>query len=186
METLLINSATIAVLLFGILGLFDGLYFHLIKFKLYKHPETRFEHITHSIRAFLFVGILYLLFINDFTGYALWGAIVLVLVDIATLLIDLFVEGNSRNKLGGLPHKEYIVHVIANTLHFVSIALMLASKPATAFRFEATKILHREAFTPSSTVGFGLLGGAMVLAILHLVLMSPTVQQKVERFYKRK
>ena len=68
MEQIIILSATISVLLFGIIGIIDGFYFHLWKFKLHKHPETRFEHWTHTIRAAIFLGLLpYLLHIMDTT-----------------------------------------------------------------------------------------------------------------------
>ena len=83
-------------------------------------------------------------FLNDFGGTYLLLAIGVVLLDIVVLVIDLIAEGDSRKNLGGLPHKEYVVHVIANTLHYLAIALILVSKPLSAWELDAQTIIGRE------------------------------------------
>lgn len=186
MNALLIDIAAILLLLFGLIGLSDGFYYHLWKFKLYKHKETRLEHLTHTIRAVLFVGILYFLYLNDYAGNFLLIGLGLISLDILTLLIDLVLEGDSRKELGGLPHREYMVHIIANTLHFVSLAFILAAKPITAFTMKSTEIIDRNGYELSVIIAKILIGGAALLALLHIILFIPTVYKKIEQLLKLK
>lgn len=172
MDLIIIYSATISVLLFGLIGIIDGFYYHLWRFELHKHPETRFEHITHSIRAAIFLALLYLLFANDFSGTPLYIAASLVVLDIIVLLIDLVVEGDSRRNLGGLPHREYIVHVIANTLHFVAIVLILVAKPLSAWSADAPTLLVREFPEITKLTATTLIPGVAILTIAHFLLLN--------------
>lgn len=172
MEQITILTATICVLLFGTIGIIDGFYFHLWKYTLHKHPETRVEHWTHTVRAAAFLAMLYFLFLNDFGGkYLLLGAGV-VLLDLVVMAVDLVAEGDSRKNLGGLPHKEYMVHMIANTLHFISIALILVAKPASAWGWDAPVTIAREFPSLTEEVAFNLMPGVALMVLLHLLLMN--------------
>ena len=186
MEQSIIFTATICLLILGIIGIVDGAYFHLWKFKLYKHPETKFEHLIHTIRATLFLAMLFVLFLEDYGGKMLIFGLVLVIIDVIVLLIDLVVEGDSRKKLGGLPHHEYIVHVIANGLHFVSIALILAAKPISAWRLDSGIHLDRAFPAFTSFVAQNLIPGLALLVLLHLVLMNKSVAQLIENIKWKK
>ena len=64
--------ATISLILFVLLGAFDGIYFHMIKYKLYKHPPAQFEHFLHTLRGFLFLPIALLFFVWNSAGSLLW------------------------------------------------------------------------------------------------------------------
>ncbi|ULT39100.1 hypothetical protein KRR40_29315 [Niabella defluvii] len=63
MEIAFVISTTLLVA-YSLLALFDGVFLHLYKYRLYEHKESKFEHLTHTIRAILFTGILISLFIN--------------------------------------------------------------------------------------------------------------------------
>jgi len=154
--TTIIFTATISLLVFGIIGIIDGFYYHLWKFNLYKHPETRFEHITHTIRSAAFLALLFLLFLEDYGGPLLLLGVGVVILDIFVVAIDMIFEGDSRRNLGGLPHKAYVVHVIANTLHFISIALILVAKPLNYWAMDAPKYVDRDypAFTQNCSSEF--------------------------------
>lgn len=54
----------ILLIAYSLLALFDGVFLHLYKYRLYEHKESKFEHLTHTVRAVLFTGILIALFIN--------------------------------------------------------------------------------------------------------------------------
>lgn len=85
---------------YSLLALFDGVFLHLYKYRLYQHKESRFEHLTHTIRALLFTGILISLFINiENNNLFLFGCI-LIVTDIITLLVDAYVEKDSRAFMG--------------------------------------------------------------------------------------
>ncbi len=168
-------SATICLLLFGIIGIIDGFYYHLWKFNLYKHKETKFEHITHTLRASLFLAMLFIFFLDDYGGKVFLLGVVLVVIDIVILIIDLIIEGDSREKLGGLPHKEYIVHVIANALHFTAIALVLVAKPLEFWHLEAPKYLGRNFPEFTHLVAQNLIPGVTLLVLFHILLMNKKV-----------
>ncbi len=186
MEQTIILSATISLLIFGIIGIIDGFYYHLWKFNLYKHKETRFEHITHTIRAFLFLGMLFLFFINDYGGKLFLLGVLFVIIDLIVLIIDLIAEENSREKLGGLPHIEYIVHVIANALHFTAIALILVAKPLEYWNYNSTTILNRNFPELTHLIAVNLALGVFLLAILHILLMNKRIGKLFEKLIPNK
>lgn len=172
MEQTILFSATLCLLLFGVIGIIDGFYYHLWKFNLYKHKETRFEHLTHTLRAALFLVMLFIFFLHDYGGKIFLFGVALALIDIIVLIIDLIVEGNSREKLGGMPHKEYIIHVIANALHFTSIALVLVAKPLAFWSINAPHLLDRDFPKFTHLVAQNLIPGVALLVLLHILLMN--------------
>lgn len=96
----------ILLIVYSLLALFDGVFLHLYKYRLYEHKESKFEHLTHTIRAILFIGILTSLFINiENNSLFVLGAI-LVVADIITLIVDAYLEKDSRAFMGGLPRWE--------------------------------------------------------------------------------
>lgn len=185
MEQIIILSATISVLLFGLIGIIDGFYFHLWKFKLHKHPETRFEHWTHTIRAAAFLALLYLLFLYDFGGTYLLIAVGIVFLDIIVLIIDLIAEGDSREKLGGLPHNEYIVHVIANALHYIALALILVAKPLQYWDLNAPLTISRDFPELTKMVAFNLMPGVALLVVFHVLLLHPKAASMFDLLQQR-
>jgi hypothetical protein len=121
--------------LFGAFGLgaVDGLYFHLQRYRLFAHAESRYEHALHTVRAWLILPPLTLLYLADSTGAFLWCAAACIAADQVVLALDLRAETFSRRHLGGLSPAEYQIHVVANGLHGVALALALASRPADAW-----------------------------------------------------
>jgi len=47
----MIIAATVFMVLFGLMSIVDGLYYHDYKYKLYLHKESILEHIMHTFRA---------------------------------------------------------------------------------------------------------------------------------------
>lgn len=41
----------VLLIAYSLLALFDGVFLHLYKYRLYEHKESKFEHLTHTIRA---------------------------------------------------------------------------------------------------------------------------------------
>lgn len=117
----------ILLISFALLAMFDGFYLHLVRYKLYLHPESRNEHITHTIRALLFPLILYFLYLGS-SDLAFYVGISLVAIDIIVLGFDAYMEKDSRAFMGGLPRWEYVIHLMVNGFHFASIAVFLVIK----------------------------------------------------------
>jgi hypothetical protein len=74
-----------------------------------------------------------LLYLSDVAGLCLWAAAASIAVDQLMLALDLREEATSRRRFGGLSPAEYQIHVAANGLHGIALALALASRPASAW-----------------------------------------------------
>lgn len=166
--------STLCLVVFMVLATYDGFYLHIYKYKLYGIAESKFEHKIHTIRALLFPLIVWLLFINnDATSF--WLAIVFIGIDSLVLGIDAYAESDSRKTIGGLPKWEYILHIFANGFHFAAIILIVGTKiQVSEFGIMFNEVIRE---TPAQEffrmVSVNMIPGAIVLALVHLLLISP-------------
>lgn len=165
----------VLLLAYSLLALYDGVFLHLYKYRLYEHKESRFEHLTHTIRAVLFTGILISLFINiEDNRFFLFG-VGLVIADIVTLVIDAYSEKDSRQFMGGLPRWEYIIHLLVNGFHFAGIAVFLVIK----IQLDASGIVLTNDFSQVAsfhtfrTIAVNLLPGAIFISLIHILVYIP-------------
>lgn len=174
MEVAFIISIVLLIA-YSLLALFDGVFLHLYKYRLYEHKESKFEHLTHTVRAILFTGILVALFINIENNKLFLFGIALVIADIVTLIIDAYTEKDSRTFMGGLPRWEYIIHLLVNGFHFASIAVFLVIK----INLDSTGITlvnnfqQVESFHIFRTIAVNLLPGAVLISLLHILVYFP-------------
>lgn len=170
---------TILLIGFAVLATIDGFYLHLFKYQLHSQQESRTEHITHTIRAFLFPVIVYSLFLNVENAIFFWIGISLLVVDLIVLGIDAYSEKDSRAFMGGLPRWEYILHLFSNGFHFAAIAaLFIIRVQLTPNGIEILDISTLKNFGMFEFVVNNLLPGAILLAILHLLLMIDAFSKK--------
>ncbi|HRE76834.1 MAG TPA: hypothetical protein PLL09_03315 [Flavobacterium sp.] len=162
--------STILLLAFALLAVIDGFYLHIIKYQLFNHMESKFEHLTHTIRAILFPLIVFFLFVNQNCLISFYLGVLFIVIDLVVLGIDAYVEKDSRSFMGGLPRWEYILHLFVNGFHFASIAVFLAIKLTfTENGFEIIKDLsNQKNFELFHFVAINLLPGAIVLAFIHI------------------
>jgi hypothetical protein len=174
MEIAFIISAVLLIL-YSTLALFDGVFLHLYKYRLHEQEESKSEHLVHTIRALLFSGILYTLFIGIENNELFFIAMILVFLDIITLIIDAYVEKDSREFMGGLPRWEYILHLLINGFHFAGIAVFLVIK------INLTKegmILQNsfqefENYNLFKIIALNLLPGSILIGLLHVLVYIP-------------
>ena len=164
--------ASILLAAFALLGLIDGVYLHLIKYKLFQHSSSKTEHLTHSARGLFFPLIVYFLFVNQ-SEWSFYTGLAFVVLDILVLGMDAYLEKDSRVFMGGLPRWEYILHLFANGFHFAAIAVFLAVKinfqdDAFAIRSGFEGVANFEVF---QFVATNIIPGAIITAILHVILM---------------
>jgi hypothetical protein len=133
----LLLASLIAMIAAFAVGGVDGLFFHLQRFRLFAHAESRFEHVLHTGRALLAIPAVVFLYLFEPAGIALYGALAAAVADQVLMVIDTVVEKRSRLRWGGLPHAEYMVHLVANSLHAVAFALAFASVPAKGWSLTA-------------------------------------------------
>ncbi len=162
---------TLLLLAFAALAVIDGLYLHILKYQLFNHTESKFEHITHTIRSILFPLIVYFLFISQNCNFSFYLGLLFVAIDITVLTIDGYVEKDSRRYMGGLPRWEYILHLFVNGFHFASIAVFLVIKIATTDRgIEVIPDLSAlENYGLFRFVAVNLIPGSVVLALIHIL-----------------
>ena len=130
-------AAAICLSLFGILGAFDGVYFHMIKYKLHLHPPATLEHQIHTFRGILFVPIVALFFYWNVSGALLWLGIALLFIDFIAELVDIAVEKEARAELGGINSTEAAIHVTATGFRMAALAIVIVSKPIESFVWSA-------------------------------------------------
>ncbi|MBL7780814.1 MAG: hypothetical protein JNM22_06315 [Saprospiraceae bacterium] len=174
MEILLYLLAA-CLTLFGVLGIIDGFYLHIWRYRLYEHAESRFEHLTHTARTILFPGIVCGLFLFPNVPGLYQAGLLLVLADIAVLAVDAYSEKDSRAFMGGLPRWEYILHLFVNGFHFGSILLFIGLK----FSVEPDGLVAREIDFSSPAgqlvhwLAVNILPGAVLMAVLHIWVSLP-------------
>jgi hypothetical protein len=179
--------AGIALLLYVLLAFYDGFILHIFKYRLYQREESRKEHLTHTLRAILFPFIAYYLFAKPACNTAFFVAIAAVTLDLFVMLWDAYLEKDSRAFMGGLPRWEYILHLLVNGFHFVSVAAGLI------LRLDLTSegIVLVDALTALPQYDLfrafvlNLLPGAVLLAILHVLVLFPTSAALWDRYRDR-
>jgi hypothetical protein len=130
--------ATVFFGLFVLLGAFDGIYFHIYKYKLHLHPQAKLEHQIHTFRGLLFLPITLLFFILNSAGSLLWIGIALLIIDFIAELIDILVEKQARAELGGISPVESAIHVTATGFRMSALAIIITLKPIDAFVWSAS------------------------------------------------
>lgn len=159
----------VLMILFGVLATYDGIYLHIFKYRLYEQPESRFEHLTHTIRAVLFPVILYFLYLENSVSSFYLG-LAFVSLDIITLGFDAYMEKDSRAFMGGLPRWEYIIHLFVNGFHFAAIAVFLVLKvdfTANGYQLHAT-FPETSAYNDFIWLIENLIPGGIFMGLLHV------------------
>lgn len=161
-------TITVLLIFFIILGTFDGLYFHLYKYRLHLLPAARREHMIHTLRAFVFVPLSILLFVINSSGPLLWAAIVLVAFDAYLELIDILEERKSRAPIGGITGEESAIHVFASSFKFAAILLMFTTKSADNYFSMSPLILDEPVPFHLSIVGAAFAAGSFFGGVYSL------------------
>lgn len=174
----------ITLLLFMVLATYDGAYLHLFKFRLYAQTNSKIEHITHTLRAIFFPLIIWALFLNNGNALLFYLGLVLAFTDFIVLALDAFYEKDSRAFMGGLPQKEYIMHLFSNAFHYglVILAMVLQlTLSNNTIRFNA---INYEGFSGTFLlfIAKNALPGATLLALLHVLLCLPKPAKFIDRY----
>lgn len=174
----LVTMGSVFLVLFLLVATIDGLYFHLWKYKLFARIESLYEHKLHTIRAFLFIPIVFFLFYADFGGIALWAGVAFILLDLIVEMLDVFTENDSRTSLGGLTSFEYAAHVAATTFRIAAISFVLGAKPASAWSLSSPLIIGEYTSLIQMNAANTMIGNLLV-GILHLLLMSKNFRRSL-------
>ncbi|WP_342377671.1 SRPBCC family protein [Myxococcus stipitatus] len=104
------------LLLIGLLGAFDVVYFHLWRGRLHERAECQREVLWHTARHLIYA--LQFLWVPHvrFQGWALGLLVLLYAADVLVALADVWEERDSRASQGGVPRGEYFMHVVLSVL----------------------------------------------------------------------
>jgi hypothetical protein len=169
-ETLYVASI-VCLAMFGILGTFDGLYFHLIKFRLHAHPTSLVEHLLHAMRGVLFTPIAFLFFVVNTGGILLWVGIGIVLADLCVEVWDVLVEKRSRAAIGGVSSAEAVVHVMATGFRMAALAFIVSAKPLSAWSLSSASIVDQPMPLYIVLAGYVMLASSFFGACGHIWLL---------------
>ena len=169
MDITLMTISSWVLLVFIALSFFDGVYYHIWKFRLQERTDSQFEHITHTVRAVLFVPTLFLIYGMGVQGTLVWGLFAVLTLDLIAEIFDVLNEKSSRSKIGGLPSTEYLAHIFLTSLRVTALALAFAALPKTAWQTgSSTHLVLPEI---SKLVVDLTLPGAIIIAFLHIYLI---------------
>ncbi len=106
------TTATLLLLVLGLLGAFDIAWFHTYKGRLVTRPECQREAWIHIARGVVYAAQFLCVPNLRFTGaaYALW--LVLFGADVTVAWLDAREEPRSRAAQGGLSGGEYVMHLV--------------------------------------------------------------------------
>ena len=168
------HVASIACLsLFAVIGVFDGLFFHMWKYRLHEHAESRTEHLIHTTRAFCLALFGLFFFVTNAGGWLLWSAVGLLFADLGLEVWDVLVEKEARANLGGISSEEQAVHVVATGFKTASLALILIAKPVTAWSVTSPMILAETYPLFVVLAGAGFTTSTLVGGFIHIWTMKP-------------
>nr|BFD30388.1 hypothetical protein GTC16762_00060 [Pigmentibacter ruber] len=117
------------LLIYLIIAVIDGFYFHIYKYKLYARDESKKEHLLHTLNAILFPWSILFVFCNKFQGLFLYFGILLLILSLIIEFFDVYEESKSRKSLGGLTNNEYAMHFSLSALRATYSSLILVSRP---------------------------------------------------------
>jgi hypothetical protein len=116
----------------------------------------------------LFPVILLLLYGGSSSGWPLVLGTSLVVIDFVIQAADMWVEPASRGGLSGLSSFESVLHGVLITIGSASLALMLGSRPVSAWSLAAAPTFGLSHGPFAERVVELLLPGAVLIAGLHL------------------
>lgn len=161
-------AAAFCLVLFSAIAGVDGLYFHLYRYRLYRRPQSRYEHRLHTINAVLFVPLTVLLFCLAPRGLFLWLGLLLFLASLGVEILDVLCEPASRRDLGGLLASEYLMHFLMSGLRFGAMVPLLTCASPEDWLAHNTALSLRPLWLFLCGIYIAVPG--LGIAVLHLIL----------------
>lgn len=153
---------------FALLGAFDVGYFHLYRFRLYRVPSSRGAHLTHVVRAGLFIAALSWAMVVKAEGAFSLGLPLIMLVDFVNAMADVLLEPSSRSRLGGLPPLEYAMHMAAMFVSGAIAALAIVDCAARLSGPARLSLAVLDVPAPALAIGCQALGVAVALLLVEV------------------
>ncbi|MCE9668478.1 SRPBCC family protein [Myxococcus stipitatus] len=154
------------LLVIGLLGAFDVVYFHGVRGRLMERPECRREVLWHTARHLVYA--LQFLWVANLRpqGGALAALALLYALDVFIAFADVWEERRSRAALGGVFPAEYLMHVLLSVL--VGLYLMATFHAVWPDRALPTGVrLEPPAVPVALRAAMNLMGLGALVAFVH-------------------
>jgi hypothetical protein len=135
--------ASIVLLVIGVLGAVDSLYFHAHTAKLALRDDARREAQLHVIRGGLYVVQFLVLPNIALYGAWVWALLPLFALDIGFAALDIYEESRTRVARGSLPAGEYCMHIALSVL--VGVFLCLVAQQAISWHAQPSAVAWTDA-----------------------------------------
>jgi len=146
MNTIQLETLSLlSLLIFCLIGAFDGLYFHYYKYQLHLYKETKLEHYIHGLRGMIFSPIAFIFFVMESSGFILLLGLSLLFIDLILEIFDILVEKESRKNLGGISSGETLCHVFATGFRLLALGFIISKKPLSMFTLSLESFKFMEA-----------------------------------------
>jgi hypothetical protein len=160
-------TASILLLVIGLLGAFDVFWFHRRQARLNERPECRAEAVVHVARGFVYVAQFVAIPNVAFHGRWVLALLALFAIDVVIGIADVLIEPASRRAQGGLPGGEYLAHLVLSVL----VGALLREVAVTAWSWwpEATALRFESAAPTSIRVALAILAvGCLFVTLLDV------------------
>ena len=114
------TTALEVLIVLGMLGAFDTLYYHEWKLRLPETPSARSELRLHASRDFAYTIVFGSLAWTTWNGALLWPLVLILMFEIWVTLTDFLEEDRTRR----LPAGERVMHAVMGIVYGVFLALL--------------------------------------------------------------
>ena len=132
-----LEGQTLTLILLSLIapvGAIDTIYFHIWRFRLASRVDSRAETLTHIARSLVLGFVALLLALFEPAGAWFWLVTGLLGFDFVNNLVDVWLEGDSRSALGGVPRLEQLIHIAGSTVvGAASVSFVLSGWPYAGF-----------------------------------------------------
>lgn len=145
------ECASLLLFALGILGALDIALYHSISHGIRQHHDSRAELLVHSLRGPTYAALFLAVPNLELRGAWFFALLALYGADVAISIVDFAIERRSRERLGGLPSGEYVLHIFIAMVFGALVASTLFE--GWAWAAEPSAILYRPAEIPGALRG---------------------------------
>ena len=178
-----LNFVLTLLMIQGVLGALDTLYYHEWKYRLpalWKHSALELK--LHAIRDLIYACIFILLPQFAWHGMFSWLLLGLLLSEIIITCIDFVIERKVRAVWGGLANGELIMHTCMAILYGAFLLALLPHVVAWSYA-ETQWASHSQTISPVLIYGMSLMGiGVFFAGMRDLLLSFKSLSPRLKRY----
>ena len=104
--------ALLSLTALALIGSIDEYFYHYKSERLLFKPECFKENILHAIRTLIYTILFFTISTYEVSGIFAVLLFGVFFIDLIVGILDILVENESRENMGGLPKGEYLIHML--------------------------------------------------------------------------